>query len=207
MGHDDTSLNRLGHCRLLFAVPVLIGLALITDACGGSPGAGVASLGSTSTTTTAVPVAASGNGGPPSSGGLVQYATCMRSHGVASFPDPASIARVGIKGFKLQISKTVASSPRFQVAQHACAKYAPAGISPPQITTEDQADYLKAADCMRNHGIVGFPDPLFPGGGQVDFPIPKSMNPNSTEFRRAREICELLIPAGLPYSKEAEGGQ
>jgi hypothetical protein len=33
------------------------------------------------------------------------------------------------------------------------------------------------------------------------------MNTNSTQFRRAREICELLIPAGLPYSKEAEGGQ
>ena len=74
------------------------------------------------------------------------------------------------------------------------------------MTTQDQADYLKAAACMRSHGIVGFPDAVF-SGGQVDFPIPQAMNTKSTQFGRAREICEMLIPAGLPYSQEAEGGQ
>ncbi|MGB9112427.1 MAG: hypothetical protein WCF24_06850 [Acidimicrobiales bacterium] len=168
----------------------------------------MASLGSTTTTTTTAPGAAEGTGGPPTSGELVQFSRCMRSHGVSNFPDLAAIAASGgaVKEFKVQISKSVASSPTFQAAQRACAKYAPPGITPPQITTQDQADYLKATACMRSHGIVGFPDPVFPGGGQVDFPIPKSMNPNTTQFRRAREICELLIPAGLPYSKEAEGG-
>jgi hypothetical protein len=33
------------------------------------------------------------------------------------------------------------------------------------------------------------------------------MDANSTQFLRAREICEMLIPAGLPFSKEAEGGK
>ena len=80
------------------------------------------------------------------------------------------------------------------------------GTLAPQISTQDRADYLKAAACMRNHGIVGFPDPVI-SGGNVNFPIPQGMNSNSTQFRRAREICEMLIPAGLPYSKEAEGGQ
>ncbi len=59
---------------------------------------------------------------------------------------------------------------------------------------------------MRNHGIVGFPDPVF-SDGQADFPVPQAMNTRSAQFRQAREICELLIPAGLPYSKEAENGQ
>jgi hypothetical protein len=98
------------------------------------------------------------------------------------------------------------SSPTFRAAAVACAKYAPPRTPPPQITTKDRADYLKAAACMRNHGIVGFPDPVV-SGSSVDFPIPEGMNTESTRFLRAREICELLIPAGLPYSKTAEGGQ
>ena len=59
---------------------------------------------------------------------------------------------------------------------------------------------------MRDHGIVGFPDPVV-SGDNVNVPIPQGMNTKSTQFLRAREICELLIPAGLPYSKAAEGGQ
>jgi hypothetical protein len=80
------------------------------------------------------------------------------------------------------------------------------GHRPPQITTQDQADYLKAAACMRNHGIAGFPDPVF-SSGNADFHVPQGLDTNSTRFRGAREICEMLIPAGLPYSREAEGGQ
>jgi hypothetical protein len=184
--------------QLLIAASTVICLAFTAAACGGgSPTAGVASLSTTTTT-----VATRG----PSSGGLVVYARCMRAHGILSFPEPASLgSSSAIKAFKVQISTSVASSPQFQTAQRACARYAPQQTPPEQITTEDQADYLKAATCMRNHGIVGFPDPVF-SGGQVDFPIPKGMNANSIPFRRAREICEKLIPAGLPYSKEAEGG-
>ena len=98
------------------------------------------------------------------------------------------------------------SSPEFQAAAQACEKYAHHGTPSPQITSQDQADYLKAASCMRNHGIASFPDPVF-SSGNVNFPIPQGMNTNSTQFRRAREVCEGLIPPGLPYSREAEGGQ
>jgi hypothetical protein len=59
---------------------------------------------------------------------------------------------------------------------------------------------------MRNHGIASFPDPVF-SSGNVNFPIPQGMNTNSTQFRRAREVCEGLIPPGLPFSREAESGQ
>jgi hypothetical protein len=196
-------LSRPGGRRLLPVALALVVLTLATTACGaGSPKAGVASLG---TTTTVV-----ATGGPSSKGylpaELVKYATCMRSHGILSFPDPVTLEVPGDQAVKVVIPESVASSPKFQAARQACAKYAPPKISPPQITTQDQADYLKAATCMRNHGIVGFPDPVF-AGGQVRFPIPNGMDTNSTPFLRAREICEMLIPAGLPYSKEAEGGQ
>ncbi len=196
-------MGQLGRQRLLFVVPAVVAFALATAACGSSPKAGVASVG---TTTTAAPAGAAANGGPSSDGDrvreLVQFATCVRSRGVLNFPAPNSPSSA-MRTFK---ESGAMSSPEFQAAQRACAKYAPPDVAPPQITTQDQADYLKAAVCMRHHGIVGFPDPVF-SGGQVDFPIPQGMNTKSTQFLRAREICEMLIPPGLPYSKEAEDGQ
>jgi len=190
--------------RLLLVAPAVIGLALAAAACGGgSRTADVASLG---TTTTASPAGATVNGSPSSNGErvreVVEFARCIRSHGVLNFPDPASPPGAA-RAFK---ESGAMSSPEFQAAARACAKYAPPTTPPPQITTHDQADYLKATACMRNHGVVGFPDPVF-SRDQVEFPIPESMNTKSAQFLRAREICETLIPAGLPYSKEAEGGQ
>jgi hypothetical protein len=126
----------------------------------------------------------------------------MRSHGILNFPGPGAPPGAGI-AFK---NSGVLSSPAFQAAARDCVMYAHHETSGPQITAEDQTDYLRAAACMRTHGIVGFPDPVF-ANGNVSFPIPQAMNTNSTQFRRARETCELLIPSGLPYSKQAEGGQ
>jgi hypothetical protein len=67
------------------------------------------------------------------------------------------------------------------------------------ITPADQADYLKAARCMRSHGVPDFPDPTFENNG-VRFNIPPSIDPNSSQARRAEAICVKLIPPGLPYS-------
>jgi hypothetical protein len=125
----------------------------------------------------------------------------MRSHGVSKFPDPTSA------GTSIKVTKqSLVSTPHFPSALRSCARYAPPRVAPQPITSKDRSDYLKAAACMRHHGIAGFPDPLF-SGDQVTFPIPAGMNVNSPQFLRAREICEMLIPPGLPYSKEAEGGR
>jgi hypothetical protein len=69
------------------------------------------------------------------------------------------------------------------------------------ITPADQADYLKAASCMRSHGVPDFPDPTF-GNNGVKFNIPPNIDPNSSQAKRAEAICVNLIPAGLPYSNE-----
>ena len=119
--------GRPARWRLLLVAPAVIGLALAAAACGdGPPKAGVASLG---TTTTVVPATAAANGGR-SANGAVELARCMRSHGVLSFPDPASLATSSaIRAWKTQVHESVASlasSPKFQAAQRACAKYWPA---------------------------------------------------------------------------------
>jgi hypothetical protein len=67
------------------------------------------------------------------------------------------------------------------------------------ITPADQADYLKAARCMRSHGVPDFPDPTFENNG-VKFNIPPNIDPNSSQAKRAEAICVKLIPPGLPYS-------
>jgi hypothetical protein len=80
-----------------------------------------------------------------------------------------------------------------------CRKYLPTGNTNENITTAEQGDYVKAAQCMRAHGINGFPDPVFTNGN-VHFPLPPSMSATNPQFEAARHICQNLIPNGLPYS-------
>jgi len=84
----------------------------------------------------------------------------------------------------------------------------PPGTQPPEnrgqtptqtITPADQADYLKAAGCMRSHGVADFPDPTFENN-TVTFKIPPNIDPNSPQAKTAEAICVKLIPQGLPYS-------
>jgi hypothetical protein len=191
--------RRLGRATALASLGLL---AFVSAGCGGSPTTGVAHIGSTTT----APAAAAGSGGTPTPGhlgaDLEKYSSCMRANGVADFPYPV----VSGQSVSLRLTPAIASSPKFDTAQAACQKYLPPGSASEQITTKDQDAYLKAAACMRSHGIVGFPDPVFSGGG-IGFPLPKGMDSNSAQFLRAREICEMLIPAGLPFSKQAEGGE
>ena len=56
------------------------------------------------------------------------------------------------------------SDSRAEAATDACANLNPAGQGSPTLTAQEQQDYLRAAACMRSHGITGFPDPTFPGG-------------------------------------------
>jgi hypothetical protein len=177
-------------------------LALVAASCGANPTSAVAHIGPATTATAAAP----SRGGVPTpghlAGDLEKYSSCMRANGVANFPNPI----VSAQNVSLELTPAMASSPEFSAAQATCQKYLPPGSSNQQITAKEQAGYLKAADCMRSHGIVGFPDPAFSGGG-VGFPLPKGMDANSAQFLRAREICEILIPAGLPFSKAAKGGK
>ena len=69
----------------------------------------------------------------------------------------------------------------------------------PQITPADQGDYLKAAECMRSHGIPDFPAPTF-GNNTVTFNLPPNIDPNSSQAKSAVATCAEPIPPGLPYS-------
>jgi hypothetical protein len=165
------------------------GLALLTAACstgsGGSPKAAGSASSSASSSSTA----------------LLQYASCMRSHGVPDFPDPASSGGIPKQG--VISAENGVSSSQADAAQNACMHLLPPGGSlsgqPVQtITTQQQQDYLKAVACMRSHGITNFPEPVFQNG-QVEFPdLEHDVDTKSTQFAQADQVCKKLIPPGLP---------
>jgi hypothetical protein len=166
---------------------ITVGLVLLTAACGGSP----SSSSSPSST---------GTGGALSAyiSQELAFARCVRAHGIPNLPDPDASGHFN----KNELRQLGVSDARLRAANSACQNFLPAGQAP--LTAQQQQDYLRAAACMRAHGIAGFPDPSFSGGG-VHFPIPSGIDPSSPQFTQARRTCQRLIPAGLPYSGSSEG--
>jgi hypothetical protein len=170
--------------RLLLVAPAVIGLALATAACGGTPQAGVASL---ATTTTARPAAAASNGGSSAGGELGEYAECMRSHGALDFPADASFESPdGVKAAKgqmVQVTKSEASTPTFQAGQRACAQYLAPPTTSPQVSATEIRELLAVAHCMRAHGVSAFPDPN---------PTTGAMNPPAGIDRTSPQVFAAL---------------
>jgi hypothetical protein len=132
----------------------------------------------------------------------------MRSHGVPDFPDPAGSGGIP-KPAVVSAFKHVGNSEA-EAAQNDCRHLLPPGGSLSgqayrPVTAEDQQDYLQAAACMRSHGITNFPDPTF-SDGSVNLHIPSNVDTNSTQFNHARQICQKLIPRGLPDSGSGGSG-
>ena len=192
---NETAGGRRRWCRArplrASVLAVTAGLVLLTAACGGSP----------SSTGSGDSPNAGGSAGPPSA---LAFSRCMRSHGVPNFPDPPPSFSGKFPGSSPQ--QLGVSESQIRAATVACRDLLPAVHGQAPLTAQDQQDYLRAAACMRSHGITSFPDPVFSGGG-VSLPrIPSSIDTSSPQFTRARQICQRLIPAGLPYSGRGSGG-
>jgi hypothetical protein len=130
------------------------------------------------------PAGASGTGRNAGPDAKALWISCLAAHGVP----------VSDRGVTLN-----RNAPTLRRALQACRPLQPNPGGAQQITTQDQVDYLRAAQCMRTHGVPDFPDPVFAGGG-VRFPIPAGLNPQTPQVQRAVATCRRLIPVGLPYS-------
>jgi hypothetical protein len=120
----------------------------------------------------------------------------MRSHGVPNFPDPSS--RGGI-----QLSPAMnPASPAFLAARASCQKLMPGGGPAAQHpSAQAEAQTLKISECMRQHGVSGFPDPTLkppasPAGysivedrGGVVLAVSDTINPASPVFKQAAAAC------------------
>jgi len=177
--------------RAAAVITVMAAAAVLAAACGGSP-------------------SSTGSGGSPTAGGsanspsAVAYSRCVRAHGVPNFPDPGGNGQIPELAAKSAFREV--SDSRAGAASNACANLYPVGQGSPTLTAQEQQDYLRAAACMRSHGITNFPDPTFPGG-HVNLPrIPSSIDTKSRPFTQAAQTCTRLIPAGLPYSGNSGSG-
>lgn len=178
-------------------------IALGVTGCGGnSPTKSVASLGSQASKTSTKAAGSSGGSGKSASPGsqAVAYSACVRAHGVPNFPDPKVSTNGNEVKVAIAVNPSISSNPNFKSAQQACSKLLPGG-SPGegpnhQISPQEQSQYLKAAACIRSHGIPSFPDPTFSGGG-VHISKTAGINLHSPQIRAAEEACQSLIPGGL----------
>ena len=185
-------------------IAALTALALLAAGCGGgSKSPSVAHLGSSASATTSSNSSSAGSAGTSESGSpgsqAVAYSACMRAHGVPDFPDPQVSSTGNSVSVKIGVTPAITGNPHFKSAQQACNKLLPGGgpgSSPNhQISPQEQSQYLKAAACIRSHGIPNFPDPTFSGGGV--HVSEKGLNLHSPQVRAAEEACQSLIPGGL----------
>jgi hypothetical protein len=183
-------------------VSTLAGASLLAAACGpAAVSPGVASIGSTTTT---VVSASRGVSGASLYTDELKYARCMRTHGVANFPDPNASG-----GFTFPVGTNPTSSAS-RAAQATCRKYLPGGGMPgPGTTTHPTAaalaQMLRVTQCMRHHGIYNFPDPAtsmptsLSGVGVVSdrdgviFVFPRSLNMQSSQFTNAAAACKFPL--------------
>ena len=117
----------------------------------------------------------------------------MRAHGVPNYPDPGASREVPIM-----------RSPAFQSAQKSCQHLLGDGVGSGPPSAQARAELLQISECMRRHGIAGFPDPrtgsppssltgysLILGTGGYFLAIPSSIAPSSPAFKQAASACRF----------------
>jgi hypothetical protein len=150
---------------------VTAGVVLLAAACSGSPS-------STSDT-----------GGSAQSEQDLDFAQCMRSHGLPDFPDPNANGH----GFgNQQQQNQERSNPQFGTAYSDCQHLLPRS-SPQPKATPDNADLERFAQCMRSHGERNYPDPN-PNVSVASQLAQAGINPNSPSFQATLQTCDRLVP-------------
>jgi hypothetical protein len=142
--------------------------------------------------------AACGSGSPGATaprGRLYQqsltYSRCMRSHGVPDFP----ILKQGPGGSLVHPVRPPAgmlSAPGYDAAFRACLKLAVIGGGSRARYQAAALQRLKQAECMRAHGITGYPSPGTLDGGihSPDFAA-IGLNPHTLKFQAAAQACGM----------------
>jgi hypothetical protein len=187
--------------RPLVALALAGLIGLISAGCGsnGSSETGTASSTGTdssasSTGTTSTGTTSSGaNTKLTARDKAVKFAECIRAHGVSDFPDPNA---------KNQFNYGVSVSPAvWKQATTACKDLQPPGTLSGKRTPKQQSASLRFAQCVRDHGVKDFPDPVN-GEPLIDtYKIPSANQPGGmTILNAATQKCGKILG-------EAAGGQ
>lgn len=128
----------------------------------------------------------------------VKFAECMRHNGVSNFPDPNASGKLTIDAVA-NGSSLDTSTPAFKQAMSACKDLEPAGFTGSKRTSQQQKAGLEFAQCIREHGVKDFPDPL-PNGPLIDSNrIPSTAQPGGMSvLNTAMQHCsEAAAAAGV----------
>lgn len=166
--------------RLTWPV-VALALAVLISACGSSK---------TGSSNAAATSASAQQG--------VKFSECMRHNGVSNFPDPSGSGKLTIDAVA-NGSSVDTNAPAFKQALGACKSLEPTGFTGSKRSTRLQQAALKFAQCIREHGVKDFPDPL-PDGPLVDTNrIPSTAQPGGMDLlHTAMQSCgDAAAAAGV----------
>jgi hypothetical protein len=182
--------------RPLAALATVV-VAVISAGCGGTGSSGgtstAAPAGSTGTASSTSSTSSGADKELPARDKAVKFAECIRAHGVSDFPDPNA---------KNQFEYGVSVSPAvWKQATTACKDLQPPGTLSGKRTPKQQSASLRFAQCVRDHGVKDFPDPVN-GEPLIDtYKIPSANQPGGmTILNAATQKCGKVLG-------EAAGGQ
>ena len=172
----------------MLAAVALTALAALLGACShGADEATVPSL-TTEVSSTGASTATSTARTPLEQGQA--YSRCMRDHGVSGWPDPEPTPS---GGYGYRTDGVDPDSPAFDEAGEACKDLVPEWFSGGEdLTPAQQQEWLQWARCIRSHGMPGFADPTFPGGGAVA--ISDGSRTPSPQLEAAMDACAAQMP-------------
>jgi hypothetical protein len=133
---------------------------------------------------------------------FVGFAACMRSHGLADYPDPLVSGSDDQVQVRISPGSLDPKSPAFRSADRACRHLLPNGGAPAGTggnSAQQQAHGVLFADCMRSHGVPGFPDPDHDGV----FTLPLTINEQAPAFLRAIHACQRVQPCSLSIDQSS----
>jgi hypothetical protein len=177
--------------RALWPLAALATLAVILAGCGnGSAKSGNNTNTSASNTTASIHAEA------------LKFAQCMRNHGVSAFPDPDPSGSFTIDGV-VNGSSLNPKSPTITQAIAACKNLEPPGFMGAKVTPQQTRARLKFAQCVRDNGVLDFPDPT-PNGPLVDTNrIPSAATPSGmSALNAAMHTCGAIYSGQLGVTRQ-----
>ncbi len=184
--------------RAAAAIIAAAALALLGAACSGGP-------------------PSTGSAGSPDAGGSansqagIDYARCMRSHGVPKYPDPSSSNELANGLPKVSLQQLEVSSSRYQAAQNACAHLLPNGGQLTQTQSQEDLNAMRRyARCMRSHGLPNWPGPTYDSAAGWGFNLVHvhGFDPNSPQIDHKMSECSRQLPpgVGVPLARPGHPG-
>jgi hypothetical protein len=164
----------------------IISLAFLAAACGSSPGP-----------------RSSGRSSNNPAAAAFRYASCIREHGVPSFPDPHVVTTPGGNGagIKQAVPAVAGLSPKFKAAQQACQGILPAAVNGPEHHGPSKQVLLAFAQCLRAHGVADFPDPNVQGELTLEMINAAGVDVKAPSLLTAAKACvgvthgQITLPA------------